>query len=283
MLMLWMLMQYWLVVATNVMLGSNNASVGGGIDLLGGAQLSLVICLVEANDAEVMGGGIAVEDESVLRLYQRHNIIRRNNAAVSGGGVFAESKGFVVDDVRAATHNNTAKHDADFAVFPTNISIIGTTYVHDYVSRPAAGDGMLPVRVRVSGQHDLPCGGHLLGARLDDGYMLTVNASDSYGLVDMRLRIQKPPGLYNVTFDLFEFSSVPVAVMSVQVRACTRGEIAPSPDTCQVCLPGSYSLHPSQETCQPCPAAGATCPGGAAILPLPGWWHSTADLAQMHR
>uniref|UniRef100_A0A383VT78 TRP C-terminal domain-containing protein n=1 Tax=Tetradesmus obliquus TaxID=3088 RepID=A0A383VT78_TETOB len=61
------------------------------------------------------------------------------------------------------------------------------------------------------------------------------------------------------------------------------GEVAPSPDTCLVCLPGSYSLDPGQQGCQACPSAGADCPGGAAIVPLPGWWHSAVESVQMHR
>uniref|UniRef100_A0A383VD24 Uncharacterized protein n=1 Tax=Tetradesmus obliquus TaxID=3088 RepID=A0A383VD24_TETOB len=93
----------------------------------------------------------------------------------------------------------------------------------------------------------------------------------------------QPPGKYNITFKLVDYSSVKPAILSLRVSPCIRGEFAPSQDTCQVCLPGSYSLHPSQQACQPCPPAGADCPGGAAILPMPGWWHSAGDSAQMHR
>ncbi|WIA34132.1 hypothetical protein OEZ86_012497 [Tetradesmus obliquus] len=45
---------------------------------------------------------------------------------------------------------------------------------------------------------------------------------------------------------------------------------------------GSYSLDPGQQGCQACPSAGADCPGGAAIVPLPGWWHSAVESVQMH-
>jgi hypothetical protein len=98
----------------------------------------------------------------------------------------------------------------------------------------------------------------------------------------MFLRIHKPPGLYHVTFSLQEFRDVPAVNMSVQVRGCVPGEVSPIPDTCEPCLPGSFSLNPSQPLCQVCPE-GASCPGGAVILPLPGWWHSAADSAQLHR
>ncbi|WIA15490.1 hypothetical protein OEZ85_002128 [Tetradesmus obliquus] len=64
--------------------------------------------------------------------------------------------------------------------------------------------------------------------------------------------------------------------------AFSGGEVAPIPDTCEPCLPGFYSLDPAAAVCSGCPG-GAECPGGAAMVPLPGWWHSAATSAQMHR
>jgi hypothetical protein len=137
--------------------------------------------------------------------------------------------------------------------------------------------------LNVSGHYGLPCEGLVVAAALDGLYTLGTSTSDADGMINMILRIQQPPGDYNITFTLVDYLQVSPAVLALHIRNCTMGEVAPAPDTCQLCPPGSYSLHPSQGTCQPCPAAGASCPGGAAIVPLPGWWHSAADSAQMHR
>jgi hypothetical protein len=85
-----------------------------------------------------------------------------------------------------------------------------------------------------------------------------------------------------VSVVLPEFVDVPAANLTVHVRGCIPGEVAPIADTCEPCVPGSYSLDPGQALCDVCPA-GAECPGGAAIVQLPGWWHSAATSAQMHR
>jgi hypothetical protein len=123
----------------------------------------------------------------------------------------------------------------------------------------------------------------VVAAALDGMYTLGTSTSGVDGMVNMILRIQQPPGDYNITFAVVDATSITPTVLDLHVSNCTRGEVAPSPDTCQVCLPGSYSLHPSQQACQPCPPTGASCPGDAAIVPLPGWWHSAADSAQMHK
>ncbi len=41
-------------------------------------------------------------------------------------------------------------------------------------------------------------------------------------------------------------------------------------------------LSSGEASCHSCPAA-AQCPGGAILVPQPGWWHSAANSTQMHQ
>uniref|UniRef100_A0A383VDP1 Right handed beta helix domain-containing protein n=1 Tax=Tetradesmus obliquus TaxID=3088 RepID=A0A383VDP1_TETOB len=270
------------VTATGVMFEGNSAKYGGGFSLFGAAEMRLSKCTVRHNKATDSGGGALLEGSSVLHVDPTNTAINDNVAAEFGGGVNAISREFDVNDLLAVTSNNTAQHDADVSVNVTSLTLSGDTSKNGFVSRPGI-EGILPLKLNVSGHFGLPCAGLAVTAALNGLYVLGLNTSDAHGMVHMLLRVQQPPGQYNITFTLFEESTVPPAVLSLQVRPCVRGEVAPTADTCQVCLPGSYSLHPSQHACQPCPPAGADCPGGAAILPLPGWWHSAADSAQIHR
>jgi hypothetical protein len=271
------------VVASDVMCEANVAKFGGCLGVHGAAELSLESSTVRFNYATTSGGGASIERDAVVHLDPDSTVIQNNVATRYGGGVLATSIGFVAADIVVVVHDNTAHYDADISVRPTTITLLGNNSLADFVSRPGAGEGVLPLKMNVSGHYGLPCEGVVVAAALDGLYTLGTGTSDADGMVDMILRIQQPPGDYNITFKVTDVPNITPAVLKLHIRSCSRGEVAPSLDTCQVCLPGSYSLHPSQQSCQPCPAAGATCPGGAAIVPLPGWWHSAADSIQMHR
>jgi hypothetical protein len=278
------------VVAADVLIEGNRANAAAGIAAYTQPTVSLSNTTIQYNTATKEAGGIGIEGGATLHVDAANTVVRGNHAAEFGGGFVAYSKGFHAGDMLSVVLKNTARYDANIAVSATDVTIMGPSYVPGFVSRPGVGEGMLHVKLNVSGHYGLPCEGRAVAASLNilssdvvEDYPMTTSSSDVHGLVNMWLRIQQPPGVYNITFELLENATVPPAFLSVEVRPCTRGEISPIPDTCQVCLPGSYSLHPSQGVCQPCPAAGATCPGGAAILPLPGWWHSAADSPQMHR
>jgi hypothetical protein len=146
------------------------------------------------------------------------------------------------------------------------------------------------VRLNVSGPFGLPCDGQLVQALLNGDQVVGMNRSDSSGVVLMRLNIRQPPGLYTIMFDVLpgagqqydKTSKPPAANLSLQVRGCIVGEVTPAPDACQACPEGSFSLNPSSSSCDSCPP-GAQCPGGFAIVPLPGMWHSAPQSHQMHR
>jgi hypothetical protein len=271
------------VTAVDILFENNDADRGGGVSASTTSSLDLSSCSIEYNNASSHGGGIVLQDEAELKVDPYSTLITNNEAGEYGGGILALSPIFAVDDLLAVLENNTARYDSDVSVDVASIELLGNASIADFVSRPGAGEGVLPVRLNVSGHYGLPCEGLVVAAALDGMYTLGTSTSDADGMIDMILRIQQPPGNYNITFTLVDYLSVYPAVLELRIRNCTKGEVAPTPDTCQLCPPGSYSLQPSQETCQPCPGAGATCPGGAAIVPLPGWWHSAADSQQMHR
>jgi predicted outer membrane repeat protein len=271
------------VAAANISFEGNTASRGGGIAASTASYLGLRSCSIEYNNASKHGGGIALYEEAELFVDPDSTMIANNDAGGYGGGILAVSSAFAVDDLLSVLANNTARYDSDVSVDVASIELLGNVSIAEFVSRPGAGEGVLPVRLNISGHYGLPCEGIVVAAALGGMYTLGTSTSDADGMVNIILRIQQPPGDYNITFKLVDYLAVSPAVLQLHIRNCTRGEVAPTPDTCQVCAPGSYSLHSSQETCQPCPIAGASCPGGAAILPLPGWWHSAADSAQMHR
>ena len=54
------------------------------------------------------------------------------------------------------------------------------------------------------------------------------------------------------------------------MRACELGEVNVA-DACEVCEEDRYSLDLTDTLCTKCPD-GATCPGGARIVPDPGYW-----------
>jgi hypothetical protein len=57
------------------------------------------------------------------------------------------------------------------------------------------------------------------------------------------------------------------------VELCPMGFVK-SPDGCSKCTKDTYSLNPSNYSCDICPAH-ATCPGQDVLLPAPGYWHSS--------
>jgi hypothetical protein len=168
------------------------------------------------------------------------------------------------------------------------LSFIGSSVISGFVSQLGSDQSVLPVRLNVSGPFGLPCDGQLVQALLNGTQVLGINRSDSSGVVLMRLNIRQPPGLYTIVFyllpgeDQAPLKALQPANLSLQMRSCTVGEVTPAPDACQACPEGAFSLEPHSSSCMDCPP-GAHCPGGFAIVPLPGMWHSAPESPQVHR
>lgn len=70
---------------------------------------------------------------------------------------------------------------------------------------------------------------------------------------------------------------VPAATVQVTVQPCGVGQV-PSADQnqCTLCPSSSYSFDPTVDDCKTCPT-GATCIGGATLVPQQQYWHSAPD------
>eukprot|EP00210_Caulerpa_lentillifera_P003016 g2879.t1 len=64
-------------------------------------------------------------------------------------------------------------------------------------------------------------------------------------------------------------------------RPCQIGEFTQM-EICLKCVPGQYGFIPSLPNCKPC-EEHANCSGGAALVPIDGYWHSNPFSPQFHR
>jgi hypothetical protein len=101
-----------------------------------------------------------------------------------------------------------------------------------------------------------------------DRSLVEVKMTQPDGVANFRLKIKKPRGLYNMTFQVLAQPDVPPAYILVNVTGCGLGEVlASSADACITCVEASYSFNPQNTTCDACPInAGEPCTSEAA-------WH----------
>lgn len=271
---------------------ANFAPSGGCANTIGGSSLSLSQSVVDQNSA-YRGGGIYLDGTSVLTLDQASSINRNQATTRSGmfaagadfggvgGGVYLASANFDSVNLTRATRDNKAPFGSDVGVSVQHIGMVSNSSVRDFASRLGSDEGLLQLLVNVSGPRGLPCHGAQVQAVLDGSQFLGINRSDSSGNVFMILKVQKPPGHYDIALSSPDAPWVPQVEMKLQVRSCIPGEVTPSPDACLECPIGYFSLDPSKLVCDVCPA-GAEC-SGSFIIPVVGMWTSTADSVQVHR
>jgi hypothetical protein len=267
---------------------SNNASAsGGGLCAAADAQIFMDGSSVMWNTAAVHGGGVAVGGQAGIAAFENSSI-KLNRAKWGAGMSLGAGQPFNPYYMKHSFAHNQGMYAPDLSPAAAQLSILGSSVVLGFVSQLASDQSVLPVRLNVSGPFGLPCDGQLVPALLNDDQVLGVNRSDSSGVVLMRLNIRRPPGDFTVTFALLpsedQMPALPLqpANISLQVRSCIVGEVTPMPDACQACPEGSFSLQPNSSSCRDCPH-GAQCPGGFAIVPLPGMWHSAPESTQVHR
>lgn len=236
-----------------------------------------------ASGEVAQGGAIYLQDAAQLQMNASSTQIVNNYATAHGGGLAFYGMGFNPAVVAAVARNNTARYDQDIGTQTTNMTLLSDPVVHDFLSSSGSSEGILTVKLNVSGYYGLPSEGMVVSAyTTDGGQPLGASTSDAQGTVTMLMRIRKPPGQYQIKFIMQEIPQIAPVYVTLNVRGCVKGEVSPSPDTCQQCLTGFYSLDPTQPVCDSCPA-DATCPGGASIVPVAGAWHSSADSAQVHK
>lgn len=262
--------------------GNYAEEFGGGIHSVGWSTVRLVDSRVINNTADYMGGGMAVDVDATLTLGRDVSISGNRADYGWGGGIALFGGNFNITSVRQAVYNNTALYEDDLSVTSNRIVVLGDTHISGYANRVADNEGLLQISVRLEGYHGLPGEGVIAQALLDDETVLATNQSDANGTVHLRFKVARPPGQYNISVIIQDYVDVPAANFTLEVRACGRGEVTPSPDACQRCQQGFYSFDGQQAVCKPCPM-NANCTGGDVILPLSGFWRSSASSVQVHR
>jgi hypothetical protein len=257
------------------------AGAGGGAAAADNASLVLDDATVQQNRAAGAGGGVHLDGSSKLTSV---NSSIKFNAARQGGGVSLAPDASIIGlpKLLPGLLNNTALNGPQIAADPVRVKLISNQSTFTYVGRASAQEGELALQFNVSGALHLPAPGIMTAAAIEGLQALGANTSDAAGIAYLSLRARQPPGNYTVSVALPEYAQVPHFTFYLQVRGCIPGEVSPIPDTCEACIPGFYSLDPTQDVCNACPA-NAECPGGAAIIPLPGYWQSAAASDQPHR
>jgi hypothetical protein len=268
----------------------NTAGKGGAIFARRTCRVGIEDSVLSNNTAdaryEKSGGAIALDEDVVLDV-SAGSLIAFNTAG-SGGGVWSTSPNLNASQLLQTVRNNTAESNPDIHTPLTELTLLSQSFFNDFVCRFSADPkSLLPVHLLVLGRYKLPFGSGLTQCMLlHDSFnapiFLAANRSLSSGDAFMTLRIRQHPGNYTVSCNLAEATGIPAVNISLHVRACWRGEVSPTPDSCQECRAGYWSIDPTDQVCSPCPGL-ASCPGGSLLLPQPGAWRATANSSQVHR
>jgi hypothetical protein len=186
-------------VASNV--SSNNASASGGVGAAADAQIFIDGSRVVWNAAAVHGGGIAVGGQTGIAALANSSI-NFNRAKWGAGMSLGAGQRLNPHYIKHSFAHNQGLYAPDLSPAASQLSILGSNVVLEFVSQLASDQSVLPVRLNVSGPFGLPCDGQLVQALLNGTQVLGVNRSDSSGVVLMRLNIRQPPGLYALSFGL---------------------------------------------------------------------------------
>eukprot|EP00198_Chlamydomonas_reinhardtii_P010737 XP_001700074.1 predicted protein [Chlamydomonas reinhardtii] len=100
------------------------------------------------------------------------------------------------------------------------------------------------------------------------------------------LKVRGTPGAYNISFRAaVRDRTLPPLVMQVRLRPCLLGEVRTlDNDKCIRCAAATFSLDPTNTSCDLCPN-NADCPmagQGRVLLPEDGYWHSSPYSPQVH-
>jgi hypothetical protein len=91
-----------------------------------------------------------------------------------------------------------------------------------------------------------------------------------------------PTELRTATFDLLTSISKCSKGVSLDRRPCGTGELVDNRLRMCVCCPERTYSFDLTGVCQACPD-NAVCPGGDVVQPLPGYWRSSLQSAQVHK
>jgi predicted outer membrane repeat protein len=179
------------LVATSCLIVENSCkNQGGAICALEDASFLWHECVVLRNSGSI-GGAIWLEGNASMGLHSTR--VEENTAKSYGGGVILGSSRFSVSELRASVRNNMAPFGKDVIASPINISNTNASTIQGFVSRLGSDVGLLNVTLRISGAQGLPAERSTVHAILD-GVIVAKASSREDGLVNMRVKLRKPPG-----------------------------------------------------------------------------------------
>lgn len=234
---------------------SDRGLAGGAVCAVGNASVSMSATSIVRSYAP-QGGGVAIFENAALLLGRNVSVV--HNSANAGGGFAVSSKGCdPAALVRSAT-NNTAVYSPDVGVLAQSISILNDTTQLNLTSRLGASEGSTVIAVKLTGLYDLPVSMDV--AAILDGLIHAQAKAAADGVAFLKLKVMRPPGRYTMKFTVPGTNLKP-ATLIIHVVGCPLGDVsASSGDACITCVRGSYSLNPSNTTCDACPLnAGEQC------------------------
>jgi hypothetical protein len=242
------------------------------------------------NTSETDGGGISTLCERVSCNYTfTHNNFTLNSAKHNGGAINWLSQPSLTNN---SFTNNTAAYGPDLASFGVALkNLINYTegrllVVSDQPIVIASGQ-------RIPASLDIGLTDHYGQlVKTDNSSTAEVNAPDDLTTsIAGKTRVSAKKGVYTfseiiitanpnskVTFEINsnaiedQNSSADQLLLPVDFRACLPGEALVG-ISCVACIPGLYSLDPTQ-SCTDCPT-GAECYGGSLMVPKQGYWRSS--------
>jgi hypothetical protein len=164
--------------------------IGGGLHVGPNTDLHLEHCIVARNQAK-NGGGLSLNTNATLRL--ESTPVVDNVATGYGGGVALRSSKFSLASLRAFVRSNRAPLDADISAVPTDLAMYSSSAMNGFVSRLRSDEGLWNATLLVTGTQALTSSGVVVAAMMD-GSQLTQNKSGEDGLVDLHIKLRKPPG-----------------------------------------------------------------------------------------
>jgi hypothetical protein len=164
------------VTIINSTILGNQAQRGGGIGARSNVSLGKG-ALIKENSALMDGGGVLIELPMHPQLIPPElqvapsSLITQNTA--SGGAGVSISEGVIFDPQavrKAVVGNKATDYDHDISVMPELVTLLGESAagVIDFVGRPGEDQGLLEVRLRLTGPFGFPCGGLQVNAYWKD-------------------------------------------------------------------------------------------------------------------
>jgi hypothetical protein len=269
---------------------------GGGVYVNGTSSLEFVNSQIEDSGSDGAGGCMCAHGSSITHL--AGCTFRRCSAAGAGGGlclsddatVTANKSWFLESTTRwngggIAVLGSAQLTLNDSAILSCNASCGGALYAQgasvlgQYV---ACNVAMHLVIVR---NNSADIGGGLCAADGTDVYgaRSAVLITNGY-FSDNAARNGAGSGLdifasTSAAITLINSNIQPTSMSVVVPRECRKGETRKS-GTCQLCEPSTFSLDVSTTACQPCHAYANCSLGGAAMVPVSGFWHGGNETNQ---